>query len=109
MGNSYGHTFRLSTWGESHGAGIGVVVDGCPPRLPFTVDDIQRVTRTYLQPQRLSIVLVGDVSAFIDDLPGVGFDNVDVLSIDELDLSRADLRRSSAAHDAGPRGSRLVP
>jgi chorismate synthase len=42
VGNSYGHTFRLSTWGESHGAGIGVVVDGCPPRLPFTVDDIQR-------------------------------------------------------------------
>ena len=42
MGNSYGHTFHLSTWGESHGAGIGVVVDGCPPRLPLTLDDIQR-------------------------------------------------------------------
>mgnify|MGYP003769746707 CR=1 FL=1 len=41
MGNSYGHTFRLSSWGESHGAGIGVVVDGCPPRLPLTVEDIQ--------------------------------------------------------------------
>ena len=41
MGNSYGHTFRLSSWGESHGAGIGVVVDGCPPRLALTVDDIQ--------------------------------------------------------------------
>jgi len=42
VGNSYGHTFRLSTWGESHGAGIGVVVDGCPPRLAITVEDIQR-------------------------------------------------------------------
>jgi chorismate synthase len=41
VGNSYGHTFRLSSWGESHGAGIGVVVDGCPPRLALTVDDIQ--------------------------------------------------------------------
>ena len=41
VGNSFGHTFRLSTWGESHGAGIGVVVDGCPPRLALTVDDIQ--------------------------------------------------------------------
>ena len=73
-----------------------------------TVNDIRRVTRTHLQPQRLSIVLVGEASAFVDDLPGVGFDNVEVLSIDELDLSRADLRRSSAAHGA-PRGSRLAP
>ena len=73
-----------------------------------TVNDIRRVTRTYLQPQRLSIVLVGEASAFVDDLPGVGFDNVEVLSIDELDLSRADLRRSSTAHGA-PRGSRLAP
>ena len=62
-----------------------------------TVDDIQRVTSRYLRPQLLSIVLVGEASAFIDDLPGVGFDNVEVLSIDELDLSSPDLRRSSAA------------
>ena len=41
MGNTFGHTFRLTTWGESHGAGIGVVVDGCPPRLPLTADDLQ--------------------------------------------------------------------
>ena len=41
MGSTFGHTFRLSTWGESHGAGIGVVVDGCPPRLPLTADDLQ--------------------------------------------------------------------
>ena len=64
-----------------------------------TVDDIQRVTRRYLQPQRLSIVLVGEASAFVADLPGVGFDNVEVLSIDELDLSSADLRRSSNSTD----------
>ena len=41
MGSTFGHTFRLSTWGESHGAGIGVVIDGCPPRLPLTTDDLQ--------------------------------------------------------------------
>jgi chorismate synthase len=41
MGNSFGTLFRISTWGESHGGGIGVVVDGCPPRLPLTVEDIQ--------------------------------------------------------------------
>ncbi|MEC9427089.1 MAG: chorismate synthase [Actinomycetota bacterium] len=41
MGSSFGHTFRLSTWGESHGAGIGVVVDGCPPRLALTAENLQ--------------------------------------------------------------------
>jgi chorismate synthase len=33
--------FRLTTWGESHGDAIGVVIDGCPPRLPLSVEDIQ--------------------------------------------------------------------
>ncbi|MGC6506296.1 MAG: chorismate synthase [Coraliomargaritaceae bacterium] len=41
MGNSFGTLFRISTWGESHGGGIGVVVDGCPPQLPLSVEDIQ--------------------------------------------------------------------
>ena len=36
MGNSFGRCFRISTWGESHGGGVGVVVDGCPPRVPLT-------------------------------------------------------------------------
>ena len=42
MGNTFGHAFRITTWGESHGDAGGVVVDGCPPRLPLTVEDIQR-------------------------------------------------------------------
>ncbi|MCH8110207.1 MAG: chorismate synthase, partial [Chloroflexi bacterium] len=33
MGNTFGHLFRTTTWGESHGDAIGVVVDACPPRL----------------------------------------------------------------------------
>lgn len=41
MGNSFGHLFRITTWGESHGGGVGVVVDGCPPRLSLTEADIQ--------------------------------------------------------------------
>ncbi len=41
MGNSFGTLFRISTWGESHGGGIGVVIDGCPPRLPLSEEDIQ--------------------------------------------------------------------
>ena len=41
MGNTFGHLFRVTTWGESHGDAVGVVVDGCPPRIPISVDDIQ--------------------------------------------------------------------
>jgi chorismate synthase len=41
MPNSFGHIFRITTWGESHGPGIGVVIDGCPPLLPITVAEIQ--------------------------------------------------------------------
>ena len=42
MGSSFGHLFRIATFGESHGGGVGVVVDGCPPRLPLDVAEIQR-------------------------------------------------------------------
>lgn len=41
MGNTFGHMFRITTWGESHGDAVGVVVDGCPPRLPLCEQDIQ--------------------------------------------------------------------
>src|ERR671935_1309281 len=40
-GNSFGTLFRFTTWGESHGPAIGVVVDGVPPRLPLAEPDIQ--------------------------------------------------------------------
>src|SRR5712671_3325696 len=40
--NTFGHMFRVTTFGESHGVAIGCVVDGCPPLLPLTVEDIQR-------------------------------------------------------------------
>lgn len=39
--NTFGHLFRVTTWGESHGPAIGCVVDGCPPGLPLTAADIQ--------------------------------------------------------------------
>ncbi|MBM3480225.1 MAG: chorismate synthase [Alphaproteobacteria bacterium] len=40
--NSFGHLFRVTTWGESHGPAIGCVVDGVPPRIALAEDDIQR-------------------------------------------------------------------
>jgi len=39
--NTFGHLFRVTTFGESHGVALGCVVDGCPPRIPLTVADIQ--------------------------------------------------------------------
>jgi chorismate synthase len=40
--NTFGHLFRVTTFGESHGVAIGCVVDGCPPQIPLVVEDIQR-------------------------------------------------------------------
>src|SRR5262245_45353693 len=39
--NTFGHLFRVTTFGESHGPAIGCVVDGCPPRIPLTAADLQ--------------------------------------------------------------------
>jgi len=41
MGNTFGHLFRITTFGESHGGGVGVVIDGCPPLLEITETEIQ--------------------------------------------------------------------
>ncbi len=41
-GNSFGRLFRITTWGESHGPALGVIIDGCPARIPLEAGDIQR-------------------------------------------------------------------
>jgi len=41
MGNTFGQLFRVTTFGESHGGGIGVVIDGCPPQVEISESDIQ--------------------------------------------------------------------
>lgn len=46
--NSFGHLFKFTTWGESHGPAIGCVIDGCPPRIPLSETDIQ----TYLDQRK---------------------------------------------------------
>lgn len=42
MSSQFGQLFRISTWGESHGGGVGVVIDGCPPMIELSEPDIQR-------------------------------------------------------------------
>lgn len=39
--NTFGHVFRVTTWGESHGPALGATIDGCPPRIPVTEADLQ--------------------------------------------------------------------
>ena len=41
MGNTFGHLYRVTTWGESHGGGVGAVVDGCPPKISLSEKDLQ--------------------------------------------------------------------
>jgi zinc protease len=61
----------------------------------ITVDDIQRVARQYLRPDRLSVVLVGNAAAFTDTLKGVGFSTFEVVDLLDLDLTAADFRRAA--------------
>src|SRR5437588_6841947 len=42
MSSQFGQLFRITTWGESHGGGVGVVIDGCPPLIALSEEDIQR-------------------------------------------------------------------
>ena len=59
-----------------------------------TVSDIRRVALFYVKPHRLSVVMVGDASKFVDDLRGVGFGRYELVPIDALDLSAVDFRRA---------------
>src|SRR5262249_18118967 len=69
-----------------------------------TVDDIQRVARTYLRPDRLSIVLVGNAAAFSSQLKGVGFGTFETVELANLDLTAADFKRAKPAAGRGGPG-----
>jgi zinc protease len=58
-----------------------------------TVDDIQQVARTYLRPDRLSVVLVGNAAAFTSQLRGVGFGTYETVELGDLDLTAANFKR----------------
>ena len=58
-----------------------------------TPDDVLRVARTYIQPDRLSIVLVGNAAAFKDQLAKAGFGKYELIGLNELDLTAADFKR----------------
>ncbi len=71
--NTFGHLFRVTTWGESHGPALGCVVDGCPPGIRFTVADIQaeldrrRPGQSRFVTQRREPDQVKVLSGFVED------------------------------------------
>jgi chorismate synthase len=101
--NTFGHLFRVTTFGESHGAAIGCVVDGCPPRIPLNEADIQpyldkrrpgqsRFTTQRREPDTVKILS----GVFTDEVNGIQLttgtpialviDNVDQRSKDYSDI-----------------------
>ena len=98
--NSFGHVFRFTTWGESHGPAIGAVVDGCPPGIALSEADIQpwldrrrpgtsRFTTQRREPDRVSI-LSGVFEGATTGTPiGLLIENVDQRSKDYAEVEQA--------------------
>ncbi len=98
--NSFGHLFRVTTWGESHGPAIGAVVDGCPPGLALSEADIQpfldrrrpgqsRFTTQRREPDQVRI-LSGVYEGRTTGTPiALHIDNVDQRSKDYTEVARA--------------------
>jgi zinc protease len=68
-----------------------------------TVGDVSRVSRDLLKPDRLSIVLVGDASVFVNDLKALGFTDFERIPVAQLDLNSPTLKRASSPGKTGPR------
>ncbi len=70
-------------------------------------DDVERVARLYLKPDRLSIVLVGNAATFVPQLRGLGFSNFEVIEMADLDLMSANFKRGGGSTPAG--GAAIPP
>jgi chorismate synthase len=96
--NTFGHLFRVTTWGESHGPAIGCVVDGCPPRIALTEADLQpwldrrrpgqsKFTTQRQEPDQVRI-LSGVFEGVTTGTPiGLQIDNVDQRSRDYSEIA----------------------
>ena len=74
-----------------------------------TTDEVQRVARSYLRPDRLSIVLVGNSQAFLPQLKKLGFTSFEIIEMSDLDLTTTDLKRAGRAGVAGGAPGAVAP
>lgn len=95
VSSSWGDTFRIHTYGESHGGGVGVVIDGCPPRLAIDLDDIQ-FDLDRRRPGQSRLVTQRDETDTVEILSGV-FDGQTLGTAIGLLVRNKDAR--SAAYD----------
>lgn len=77
VGNSFGRVFRISTWGESHGGGVGVTLDGCPPRLEITREEIQ-VDLDRRRPGQSRITTPRNEADAVEILSGLNPENITI-------------------------------
>jgi chorismate synthase len=96
MGSSTGRLFRITTFGESHGGGVGVVLDGCPPLLELTADDIQP-DLDRRRPGQSRLVTQRDEADRVEILSGV-VDGVTIGSPIALLVRNADARSGAYDH-----------
>jgi hypothetical protein len=68
----------------------------------ITPEEIERVAQRYLQPDRLSVVLVGNAAGFVGQLAGLGFDRYEMIDLGKLDVSATDFRRRERKTEANP-------
>ena len=107
--NTFGHLFRLTTWGESHGPAIGAVVDGCPARIGLTEADIQpwldrrRPGQSKFTTQRQEPDEVRIVSGVFEGLTT----GTPIALVRQCRSTLARLWRDCHPHAAGPRRSGL--
>lgn len=94
MGNIHGHLFRISTFGESHGPGIGVVIDGCPPRVPFDLKFLQsQLARR--RPGQSDLTTARKEADAVEILSGISTDNLTLGSPIALLIRNTDQRPSA--------------
>ena len=63
--NSFGHLYRFTTWGESHGKAIGVTIDGCPPKVDLTEKKIQNAL-SFLTKGKTTLVIAHRLSTILN-------------------------------------------